>query len=368
MRLSECEFRKNNFNCIEFIAALMVIASHAYALTGRADWLAHQTKGLFNFGGLAVSIFFIISGYLVSASYERSGSFLKYCVNRVVRIWPGMILVTLFCVYVLGVYFTTLPLPDYLSSTETKVYLQNMHLFKSPHWFLPGVFSSNPYNAVVNGSIWTIPYQMYLYVLLGIFGLTRLLRSRSIVLSLFLSILVLQCFGEKAFPKSFSPQAMFLRLLVCQWTSLAVSFTAGMVAYRFRNEIELSIQNFLCAAVLLAVFFAFKVYFAGMAVAGTYIVLYLAYRTPCVHSFLFGLSYGIYIFGFPIQQSVIALFRGKMPTYTNIILSIPLAIFMAWLSSTLVETPLAKLKDVMFVWFMKKFSRTKQTKTTRPAV
>lgn len=79
MRLSECEFRKNNFNCIEFIAALTVIASHAFAVTGRAghEWLAHQTKGVVSFGALAVSVFFIISGYLVSASYERSGSFLN---------------------------------------------------------------------------------------------------------------------------------------------------------------------------------------------------------------------------------------------------------------------------------------------------
>ena len=349
MRLSECEFRKNNFNCIEFIAALTVIASHAFAVTGRAghEWLAHQTKGVFSFGALAVSVFFIISGYLVSASYERSGSFLKYCLNRVVRVWPGMVLVTLLSVYVLGVCFTTLPLSDYLSDKGTKAYLQNMNLFKGPRWFLPSVFSENHMKAV-NGSIWTIPYQMYLYVFLGILGLSRLLRNKGVLFVIFISIIVMHCFGEKVFPETFAPRAKFLLLSLKPMLRLAMYFTAGMTAYRFRDDIELSIQNLLCALVLLAVFFVFQTYFAGMAIAGTYIVLYVAYRTPCVHSFFFGLSYGIYIFGFPAQQTVVALFGGKMPTYLNTVLSIPLTVLVAWLSFSLVETPLARLKERVF--------------------
>ena len=68
-----CEGRNNNFDFIRFIAASMVIYSHAFPLSRGNDGelLKDITNGQWSFGSLAVAVFFVISGFLISQSYDR---------------------------------------------------------------------------------------------------------------------------------------------------------------------------------------------------------------------------------------------------------------------------------------------------------
>lgn len=85
--------RQNNVNLIQFVAAILVIYSHAFvnAPAGYSDGIIkHLTQSRYSVGNLAVAIFFIFSGYLVCSSWERSRSLYAYARNRFYRIFPQL--------------------------------------------------------------------------------------------------------------------------------------------------------------------------------------------------------------------------------------------------------------------------------------
>lgn len=341
--------RNNNLNFIQFAAALLVIYSHAFPIargSNVGELLKDLTNSAHSFGNLAVAVFFIISGFLVSDSYERSQSFLRYMKARVLRIFPGLIGVISISVLVLGPCVTTLSPRDYFSSQQTWEYWKN--LFLNPlYWELPGVFTRNLYSASVNGSLWTIPYQFGLYVGLGLLGMAGLLRYRKVNLALFILFCFLHLFPDN---RLLAHDVRFLNLMVSDWLTLSMYFTAGMCAYAYRDSIRLTAYGALLAVggILMSIFCGAG-YFIATAVFGTYLILYVGYALRPVQLRLASLSYGIYIYGFPVQQLWTHIFGGSMNPYLNMLLSIPCVLILAWLSEILIEKPAMKLRDVTII-------------------
>ncbi len=100
----------NRFDILRLIAAWLVLFSHCYPLGGRpgGEPLA-STLGIDTLGGVGVSIFFVLSGYLVTLSLERSPSLLEFARRRALRIYPALVVICLLCVLVLGPLMTTWP-------------------------------------------------------------------------------------------------------------------------------------------------------------------------------------------------------------------------------------------------------------------
>lgn len=171
-------FKTNNFDFIRIVAASMVLISHHFALTAQQE---PSFFGIFSLGGLAVAIFFVISGYLVMTSWKRDPNLLRFALRRFLRIWPALICVVVFTAYVLGPIVTELPVKEYLRHGATSDYLRTLYM--QIYYVLPGVFEHNPYARGVNGSLWTIPYEVRCYIVLGIAGIIGLLKYRSIFLA-----------------------------------------------------------------------------------------------------------------------------------------------------------------------------------------
>lgn len=167
----------NNFDSIRIVAASMVLYSHHFALTGQME---PTFFGIHSLGGLAVAIFFVISGYLVTMSWARDPSTWRFALRRFLRIWPALTAAIVVTVYGLGAWVTTLALPEYIFHPGTAQYLQGLWL--KIHYVLPGVFEKNPYALGVNGSLWTIPIEVRCYIALGLAGLFGLLRFRPVML------------------------------------------------------------------------------------------------------------------------------------------------------------------------------------------
>ena len=113
--------------------------------------------------GSAVQCFFIISGYLIFQSYERSKSLKDYVIKRVKRLFPGL----WFCILltcILGLFLTNLPLNEYFGKDLVKYLIANFSTlnFLSPR--LPGVFVGNPESGFVNGSLWTLKVELFFYI------------------------------------------------------------------------------------------------------------------------------------------------------------------------------------------------------------
>ena len=142
--------RNNNFDALRVFAALLVIYGHGCYLVGGAD------PGLWGLpiARLGLDVFFSISGFLITSSWDRDPNPRSYFAKRVLRIFPGLIACVLATVFVMGSAASSLSVRVYLSDPSTYAYLNNIALYSVQH--LPGVFEPVRHDSTVNGSLWSL--------------------------------------------------------------------------------------------------------------------------------------------------------------------------------------------------------------------
>lgn len=298
--------RDNNFNLLRFLAALLVIFSHSYtlALGSGASEPLRQWVGV-TYGALAVDAFFVISGYLVLQSWQRQQVLLNFCRARVLRVLPALAGVLLFSI-VLGGYFSDLALHSYLAHEKTWKYFYKNLLMLKAEYSLPGVFMNVPYPDVVNGSLWTLRYEMKMYLGLAVLGLLELLTGKGFrfFLVTYLFWYMFATWAEQAWPQ-FQISIEMLRLSFC------FVLGAACVHYAQYVYLRLDICLLLFVGVLLSVDSIWFHSIVSLFIA--YGVLYLAYvpRNWLLRFNRLGdYSYGLYLYAFPIQQALKALLPG----------------------------------------------------------
>ena len=292
---------QNNFDFLRIFAAITVIFSHSYDLLVPNSEPVLKLTGIHTAGEFGLGIFFVISGYLITKSWERGPHAFTYLKKRVLRIFPALIVVVFLTVFLLGPFVTTLSLNDYFSNPQTWSYLMTIFLFYllggPSHYALPGVFADNPYPNAVNGSLWMLPYMFLMYIVVLALGLAGLTKRRLAVIPLYLFSLLL-------LPIATVKHMLFFSTTVF----LVVCFTAGMVLYLYRDKIRLDYK----IALLLLFIWAFSFHTAyGLFVSSLvlpYLVICFAFiRTPSLHKLAkYGdFSYGLFIYAFPLQQLII---------------------------------------------------------------
>lgn len=182
--------RRNNFNILRLIATFMVIYGHMPVLMGLGSvavfgMVVHE---------VGVKILFVISGYLITVSFMNDDNFIRYMVKRCFRIFPGLIGVVLFSVFIVGPLITRLPIKEYLLHPMTADYLKNILL--KTEYYLPGCMEGYAYPNAVNGSLWTLPIEFLLYLLLPL-TVVVFRKIKVLVPGIFVTA-VLFCFGAYA--------------------------------------------------------------------------------------------------------------------------------------------------------------------------
>lgn len=160
--------RENNFDFLRLLFASLVIVSHSFPLTGvrQLEPLRVISNGQLDLGGFAVKCFFILSGFLIFQSLERSSSLLNYLWKRVLRLFPGLFFMLLFVLLVVPfVYTGEMPL---LENKSYLTYLPRQMMLYNLQDSIDGVFVGMPYSTV-NGSLWTICYEFTMYLMIGLF-------------------------------------------------------------------------------------------------------------------------------------------------------------------------------------------------------
>ena len=152
----------NNINALRFIAAFMVIFSHSFVLVNNELPLIFGIS----VGGVAVDIFFVLSGYLIAKSWSRDENILRYFLRRFLRIFPALFVIVLLTIFVLGPLTSNLSPEAYFANPDVYKYLLNAILIRND--YLPGVFENNPYPNAINGSLWTLTIEACMYLLLPI--------------------------------------------------------------------------------------------------------------------------------------------------------------------------------------------------------
>ncbi len=333
--------RANNFDLLRFWAATAVIISHAYAFYGKSEPL-HQFPYLDeSLGGMATSLFFVISGFLITMSYERSTSLRSYFFKRALRIFPALIVCILLLTYGWGAFMSHLPLTDYLTNPLTHAYMFNAALIV-PFRFLPGVTYPTGDLLLVNGSLWTLPVEFFMYMAVAVLGVCGLLTRKT------LPFLVLIGF------------ALLIRLPIADDASVlngAISvkhamkhmlyFGMGMLFYLYRDSIPLNRYVFFFMLALTVITISSGYIRAVIFITYPYMILYISHlKHKTLNNFAkYGnFSYGLYIYAFPIQQSYMLFFRHDLSIGLYILLSFITTLVFAILSWYCIEKPALALK------------------------
>ena len=179
--------RADNFAFVRTFAAALVLFAHQFELTGRPD--EPVFLGVHSYGGLGVLIFFSLSGFLVTKSWVSDPNVWRFALRRLLRIWPAYAVLIFLTVMVLGPMLSALPPSGYYRNPWVIEYQKNLVFVMREG--LPGVaFRGSALPTAVNGSLWTIPLELWCYVLLAAFGTIGLIR-RGLVLAVLTLTLVL---------------------------------------------------------------------------------------------------------------------------------------------------------------------------------
>lgn len=341
----------NGFNLIRWLCSVGVLYSHSFSIFGLSEpkIFNQYTLGLF-----CVFVFFLTSGFLIFRSWIQRPSIRWYVVSRLLRIFPALIGVVTFCVIVVGPVATRHSLSTYFSDSQSFNFFKSNVIFFVFDWqqALPGVFEKLPISHAVNGSLWTIPFELFMYFLLLLTVLPSVLfanqvgsKTASFLASIFLIFYVL---GNHLYKNNPGQVFEFLNVIGLGFPLLILGgfFSIGVLyAYvddRFFRPMVAMLLLFFCFALNEFKFFQLFLWFSL-----PYIVIAIAQSKSFSRIDVFhkhDLSYGIYLYAFPIQQLIFQFFGSKVDRITGFALSFALTFLLAAISWFLIERPSLRLK------------------------
>lgn len=325
----------NSFTALRWILASAVMISHAWDLT-------HPVRGLdpsvvilsFPVSRLAVFLFFTLSGFLVTGSLFKRGYF-AFLTARALRLLPGLWVMLLVVPFVLWWAFGTMTFGDFVRADETQRFIWRNALLLGGEYQLPGIFDDHYLTRVVNGSLWTIPYEVRCYIALAVaaaIGLTQpRWRFTILLLAGFIAHLLLPEMGRG----------------LDEARRLGLSFFLGVAAWLWRERLLLSWPLVVVVvAAALAVPDTAQIKVPLIQLGFGYLVLVSAFCVPArwkaFSARMPDYSYGIYIYAFPAQQAAVAL--GVTDPWANIGIAFLMTLPVAALSWHIIEKPALAFK------------------------
>jgi peptidoglycan/LPS O-acetylase OafA/YrhL len=337
---------KNNFTFLRLLFALMVVVTHSYPLAGvlTGDYLNKITNAQAEFSYLGLSGFFIISGYLCFQSLERSNTLGEYYWKRALRIYPGLFVVLLLTV-VLGVFVYESDVRDYLLNKSMWMYLPaNMTIVKQ-QFTIDGIFTHNPYNSPINGSLWSLQYEMVFYIWLSVLFFFRR-KAKLMIMSIAVTVLITSYifFMDEVGAHKY----MFLngKLML----EFGPYFFAGALLSVLKIE-EIKPRALLSVSLTLMLVCAFYLNYFTPAKFFILPPLVLLTGTMSAKPITWlmeragDLSYGIYIYAFPIQQTLMHFFNFS--PLELMIVSLPLSIIAGHASWNWIEKRGLRYKNLI---------------------
>ncbi|WP_421908143.1 acyltransferase family protein [Methanolacinia petrolearia] len=320
----------NNFDFLRFFAAASIIFSHCFAL-----YLGYSNVFLFDWhllvGQTGLAILLVISGYLITQSWDKKPQLKLFLWKRALRIVPGLIISISMIMLIIGPLNTTFSIQEYfgkLASFSTWLAVP----FHTNGWVI-GIFTNNPVT-YVNAPLWTIPVEFSLYILVALLGVIGILKKRYIMLP-FILLTALAWFSFYDSP-------------VLNKIRFAIYFFIGSFLYMNRDKIKFRWGIGLILLIPILLTFGTEYMFIFAFIAIPYFVILVAYvKIP--HLSGFGKwgdpSYGMYIYTYPIQQTILNLWPS-VEIWQHIALSFGCAIPLAYLSWHLVEKKALALKNI----------------------
>lgn len=332
----------NAFGFLRLVFASLVIVSHVpQVIDGNASReLLYSLTGTMNLGGVAVNGFFLISGYLVVASFCKQPTVFAYLTRRIARIVPGFVVACLFCILIVA------PLSgatwDAIAASAKGLVVSTIKL-REP--VISGTFAGTPYPAL-NGSMWTIIHEFRAYLLVIVLGLAGLYRWR-IGVPLVAAGMWLGYEITSGFIKAPLLLSALSRVMPAEFLAIALELTAtflvGSTFYLYRDRIALRPGiALLAAALLVPALFVQPLAVPAFAVLGGYIIFTVGFgvtRGPLARiNNANDISYGVYLYAWPVGK-LLLWYWPAMPLVLCILLNWLIACALGWISWHVVEKP-----------------------------
>lgn len=308
----------NSFDLLRLLAAVAVIFHHTAPLNGSPVLRVFST----DFGELGVGVFFVISGFLVAASWRRAPHLVPFLKKRVLRIEPALVASLALTALFLGAFVTTLPPAAYLTDPQVWLYVGRNALLYPVTYRLPGVFAANPLPDTVNGALWTLRLEFSCYLGVAALGVAGQLKRPVVA--------VLAIAAGAAF--------VVLHILRPDLRSsdpMRLADLAALDGFLFLAGVFLNLRDRpapLWAAALLAPLLMTPAWIFGLPLLVVALGSLRSVRLPA------DISYGLYIYAFPLQQLLAA--HGRLTFATALLATAPVALA-SWF---LVEKPALRLK------------------------
>lgn len=297
-----CENRDNGFNFLRLTAATGILLAHCLLVVPIENYNILGPNGGVRFGiDILLATFFVFSGFLIASSLERNCDLVRFYVARGLRIFPGLLVVALVLAFLIGPSFTVLSPIDYFTSAAVWQFPLLSSALLDSTAALPGLFEINPVENLVNMPIWTLRYEVVLYIGFPIYFLMFLknpgvVRAIGLALPIAAYVIINSLNDAGAIPQSLQNLLWF-----------GASFTIGAALWLYRKEIP---NGFIWVLIFVCMFFVTHELAVGklMAmIAAGYAFVWLAFlkEVPLKAYNRFGdYSYGIYIIHFPVAQLI----------------------------------------------------------------
>jgi peptidoglycan/LPS O-acetylase OafA/YrhL len=340
--------QRNNLDFIRLFLAVLVIFSHSFPLvstTSDFEPLDRLTRHGWDLGKEAVVGFFVISGFLVSQSWVRTNNLTRFIEKRSLRIFPG---------YIAAVAMTILLAVPAVGSIRPAWRALLVEGLTLQPLFDHSLLTTAPLRWYINGSIWTIRYEYYCYILVAALGIAGLLNKRAIAVTLFVASYGLTIAARIASEhnKNFSITGIGD---LSAWARFLPAFLAGVVWFHFAEVIRPRFWHVAGAIVITVLLFRFGARLAAEMLippttvwANQYVAFHPRIR---LHNFgRFGdFSYGTYLYAWPIQQVLLFRCPGVFNPWTLFLAAAPVSVVAGVASWYAVERPLLKLKAADYI-------------------
>lgn len=333
--------RENNYNVLRMLGAGAVLYGHMFVLLGMTAPTIYANE----VNAIGFKILMVLSGYMITQSCIYDDKLPNYVLKRVVRLLPAMIVYTLIAIFLIGPLFTTLPISEYFKHSLTWDYLYNVVL--NPRFQLPACFADNPYPYSVNGSLWALPVEVSLYVIIYVvLKICCRFQYRKLIIGVVsISVCVLQICHLLFFPTAsfvvwgtdwfmalniypyFFMGALYALTDIKKYCNIQMAFVIFLLSIAFSSNMYV-IEELLAILIL------------------PYVLISIGECSKPVFSKILphiDITYGMYLYGFPIQQILIQVIVVNMGINMSVnymfMMSLFITVILATLSWFLVEKP-----------------------------
>lgn len=337
--------KKNAFDLLRVLLAACVLITHAILIGGYKfqDPLAALSKNQTNLAEFGVMGFFALSGFLITASFERTESIFKYASHRLLRILPGFwvcLLLTgfIFAPLIFWLNGRTLSGFDFTGADGASGYFFKNFFVKIGQWGIKDVLDHAAYQASLNGSLWSLFPEMQCYCFTLVAGISGLFCKNKIIYLIFTGVILAFFAINYNFSKSYGPTLLTLSPAF----KLYASYFAGTLLCVFRDQLILDRKGtiFLLFFTLMLIKFGGYNLISPLLVAMTLINIFQLFEFRVRYD----ISYGVYIYSFPVQQLLFQIFGSRLNILLFITLSFAIAVAIGFLSYILVEKPFIDLR------------------------